>query len=266
MQTIPLYSKDVPLALGHAEHDRPTLDIYEPFGETFHDAAIILLPGGGYEFLSAQEGEGYAGLFQLWGFKCFVCNYRLGSNQYRHPAMLMDAARAVRVVRAHAVEWKINPNKIIIIGSSAGGHLAATLMNHWDEGDQQNEDPVERVSSQPNLGILSYPVLTMKEFAHEGSRLNLLGKEPSETLKHTLSAECQVSAKTPPCFIWHTHEDSCVSVDNVLLYTNALHAAAIPFELHIYQDGGHGLGMKDGVIPWQTDCLTWLRKRLNTSS
>ncbi len=242
--------------------DGPMLDCYEPFGETFTDAAVVMLPGGGYEGLSAQEGEGFAGVFQLWGFRAFVCNYRLGSSGHRHPDMLHDAARAVRYVRAHAADLGVDANKIILIGSSAGGHLAATLLTKWDAGRPDDPDPVERVSSRPDLGVLCYPVITMQEGTHGGSRNNLLGKNPSAELVHALSAECHVTPQTPECFVWHTHADGCVPVANALLFINALHAAGVPFEFHVYQDGDHGLGMKDGH-PWTQDCLNWLRRRLS---
>jgi acetyl esterase/lipase len=241
--------------------DGPTLDCYEPFGETFRDAAVVILPGGGYGFLSPQEGEGFAGIFQLWGFRAFVCNYRLGTQGHRHPLMLHDAARAVRYVRANAAEWGINPQKIILIGSSAGGHLAATLLTQWDAGQPAHADPVERVSSRPDLGVLCYPVITMKAATHAGSRRNLLGENPSPELIEALSAECHVTPETPPCFVWHTHADPGVPVANALAMVNALHAAGVPFEFHVYQDGNHGLGMKDGH-PWVEDCLRWLRRRL----
>lgn len=241
--------------------DGPTLDVYEPFGKTFTDAAVIILPGGGYEYLSAHEGEGFAGVFQLWGFKTFVCNYRLGSQGHRHPDMLQDAARAVRLVRANASAWGIHPNKIVLVGSSAGGHLAATLLTKWDNGQPDHADPVERVSSRPDLGVLCYPVITMMDGTHLGSRENLIGKTPAPELVKTVSAECHVNPQTPGCFVWHTHADGCVPVANALLFVNALHAAGVPFEFHVYQDGDHGLGKKDGH-PWTNDCLTWLSRRL----
>lgn len=253
MKQVPLYSDSVPGA--------PTLDIYEAFGHGFNDAAVIMLPGGGYEILSEQEGEGYAGMFQLWGFKAFVCNYRLGSDGHRHPAMLHDAARAVRLVRANAEEWGINPHKIILVGSSAGGHLAATLLTKWDEGNPASPDAVEHQSSRPDLGVLCYPVISMGKSTHSGSRGNLLGPNPSPELMHDLSAELHVTSDTPPCFVWHTYDDGCVPVAHALLFANALHAAKVPFELHIYQDGDHGLGMKDDH-PWPAPCLAWLKNRL----
>jgi acetyl esterase/lipase len=264
MQTIPLWPDTIPHAKGTSAEDIPTLDIYEPFGTTFSDCAILILPGGGYGGLSSQEGEGFAGVFQLQGFKAFVLNYRLGSSGYRHPVMLADAARALRLVRSRAAADGFDPNKIIIIGSSAGGHLAATLLTKWDAGNPDDPDPIERLSSRPDLGILCYPVITMSEATHAGSRANLLGPDSDPALQEALSAENHVRTDTPPCFVWHTWEDPSVPVANPLLFVSALHRAGVPFECHIYQDGGHGLGMKDGIT-WQTDCLKWLGKRLKTA-
>lgn len=257
MKTIPLWPDETKIDATRL----PTLDIYDPFGTAFSDAAVLIFPGGGYQGLSAQEGEGFAGMFQLWGFKAFVCNYRLGSEGHRHPSLWEDATRALRFIRAHAEEFKINPEKIVVIGSSAGGHLAATLLTKWDEGNPSHQDPVERVSSRPNLGVLCYPVITMGEHTHQGSKRQLLGETPSPELVEELSAELRVTKETPPCFIWHTYQDPAVPVENALFFAGALRNAGVPFELHIYQDGGHGLGMKN-AIPWPEDCWRWLSKRL----
>jgi acetyl esterase/lipase len=265
MQTLPLWSDPPPDAQGTALTDIPTLDIYEPFGSKFADAAIVILPGGGYGSLSAQEGESFAGVFQLQGFKAFVLNYRLGSNGYRHPVMLADAARALRVVRSRAASDGFDPNKIAIIGSSAGGHLAATLLTKWDAGNPSAADPVERVSSRPDLGILCYPVITMGASTHAGSRDNLLGTDSSQAQQDELSAEKHVNASTPPCFVWHTWEDATVPVDNTLLFVAALRQAGVPFECHIYQEGAHGLGMKDD-LHWHEDCLRWLGRRMSKAT
>jgi acetyl esterase/lipase len=264
MHTIPLWSGATPHAKGESPADIPTLDIYEPFGSQFTDAAVLILPGGGYGMLSAQEGEGFAGIFQLHGFKAFVLNYRLGSAGYRHPVMLGDAARALRIVRSRAASDGFHPDKIVVIGSSAGGHLAATLLTKWDVGNPEDPDPIERLSSRPDLGILCYPVITMWESTHGGSRDNLLGDNPSDELLSELSAEEHVNAETPHCFVWHTWEDPSVPVDNAIAFVAALRKAGVPFECHVYQDGGHGLGMKDG-IPWTEDCLRWLARRLKNA-
>ena len=261
MISIPLWPGPAVLAKGTGSRDTPTLDIYEPFGRRFSDAAVLILPGGGYGHLSAQEGEGFAGVFQLHGFHAYVLNYRLGCDGYRHPAMLEDAARAMRLVRSRAASDGFLADKIIVIGSSAGGHLAATLLTKWDEGRPDDKDPVERESSRPDLGVLCYPVITMGLQTHTGSRDNLLGENPPQELVEDLSAEKHVRPTTPPCFVWHTWEDETVPVENALFFVQALRDAGVPFECHIYQDGGHGLGMKDGV-PWTDDCLRWIAKRL----
>lgn len=262
MLSLPLWDGPVPHAKGADAIDVPTLDLYEPFGTRFADTAVLILPGGGYGMLSAQEGEGFAGIFQLQGFKAFVLNYRLGSNGYRHPVMLEDATRALRLVRSRAALDGFDPGKIVVIGSSAGGHLAATLLTKWDAGNPEAPDPVDRLSSRPDLGILCYPVITMGESTHGGSRDNLLGNQPPEELVTGLSAERHVSPTTPPCFVWHTWEDPAVPVDNTLLFVSALRRAGVPFECHIYQDGKHGLGMKDGICWWE-DAIRWLEKRLH---
>ena len=264
-KSLPLWPADsTPHAKGTRPEDIPTLDIYTPFGADFTDAAVLILPGGSYGGLSAQEGEGFAGIFQLLGFKAFVLNYRLGSNGYRHPVMIRDAARALKTVRARAQSDGFDPRKIILIGSSAGGHLAASLLAKWDDGHPGDPDPVERESSRPDLGILCYPVITMGTHTHEGSRANLLGTDPDPRLVSELSIEEQAHAGMPPCFVWHTWEDPAVPVDNTLLFAQALRKAGVPFECHIYQDGGHGLGMKDSH-PWTRDCIRWIEKRLRST-
>lgn len=262
MEIINIHDGTAPGAAGNAAHDNPTLEIYEPFGNDFRDCAVLIFPGGGYEHLSAQEGEGYAGWFQLHGFHAFVLNYRLGSHGYRHPAMLQDAVRAMRIVRSRAEADGFNPSKIVVIGSSAGGHLAATLLTRNDAGNPASPDPVERASSRPDLGILCYPVISMQDSTtHPGSKTNLLGANPDPDLARELSAETGVVADTPPCFLWHTWADGAVPVDNTLLFVAALRKAGVPFECHIYQDGEHGLGMKDGHN-WTMPCLIWLKNRL----
>jgi acetyl esterase/lipase len=261
MLSLPLWPNEIPHALGNSEQDVPTLDVYEPFGDTFRNAAILILPGGGYGMLAAHEGEGFAGFFQLHGFHAFVLNYRLGSAGYRHPVMLKDAARALRTVRSRARTDGFDPNKVVIIGCSAGGHLAATLLTQWDPGQPDATDPIDRESSRPDLGVLCYPVITMGPLTHEGSRDALLGVGASQEQVEALSAERNVRADTPPCFLWHTWEDAAVPVENPLSFAQALRSAGVPFELHVYQEGRHGLGMNDG-IPWSNDCVSWLRRRL----
>ncbi len=178
--------------------------------------------------------------------------------------MLNDAARAVRLVRAKAADWKIDPHRIGIMGSSAGGHLASTLLTRFDAGKPDTEDPIERQSSRPDIGILCYPVITMGEHTHQGSKNNLLGKDPSPELAKLLSNELQVTKETPPCFLFHTYEDTAVPVENSLAFAAALRKAGVPFDLRVYQKGRHGIGLGDKppfahVHPWANDCLFWLK-------
>ena len=257
----PLWENGTPYALGTAAVDIPTLKPYLPDPAKATGAAIVVCPGGGYGGLAPHEGEGYARWFAENGITAFVLTYRLGSNGYRHPVMLMDAARALRTVRADAAKWNVDPQRIGIIGSSAGGHLTSTLLTHFDAGNPAAEDPVERVSSRPDLGILCYAVISMGAFTHEGSRENLLGKTPAPELLEFLSSEKQVTKETPPCFIWHTWEDGGVPVENSLEFARALREKGVPFDLHVFQKGGHGLGLVDPANPhpWAADCLFWLR-------
>jgi acetyl esterase/lipase len=266
MQTpIPLWPDGAPGALGTNATDVPTLTPYFPDATNATGAAMVICPGGGYAHLAPHEGNDYALWLNQHGVTCFVLKYRLGSSGYHHPAMLNDAARAVRLVRAHASDWNIDPHRVGIMGSSAGGHLAATLMTHFDAGDTNASDAIERQSSRPDLGILCYAVISMGEFAHKGSRENLLGKNPSPELVTLLSDELQVTPNTPPCFLWTTFEDKTVPMENTMLFAEALRKNHVPFALHIYQKGGHGMGLKDkppfaNPHPWASDCLFWLKE------
>jgi len=258
----PLWEKSAPGALGSTPFDIPTLKPYLPDPAKATGAAMIICPGGGYGGLAPHEGEGYAKWLSGNGITAFVLKYRLGSHGYRHPVMLQDAARAVRTIRADAAKWKVDPKRVGIIGSSAGGHLASTLLTHFDAGDPNAADPIDRMSSRPDLGVLCYAVITMGPNTHKGSKANLLGKDPAPELVELLSNEKQVTRETPPCFIWHTWEDQSVPVENSLEFARALREKGVPFDLHIYQKGGHGMGLgKAGSPrhPWAADCLYWLR-------
>lgn len=260
-ECIPLWpAGETPGALGTGEAHEPTLSVTLPYGETFLGSAMLILQGGAYRMLATHEGPGYAALFSSYGFTSFVLRYRLSPDGYRHPNMLQDATRAMRWIRANAAKYGVRPNKICVVGSSAGGHLAATLLTKWDKGNPRARDPIERKSSRPDAGILCYPVITMLEKANVGSRENLLGKNFSRKLAESLSAERHVNAQTPPCFLWHTVEDGAVPVENSLDFAAALRAAGVPFEMHIYEKGRHGLGLKDGRS-WTKDCLEWLKLR-----
>lgn len=262
---ISLWPNGAPGALGTNDWDIPTVTPYLPDGTNKTGAAMVICPGGGYAMLAPHEGNDYALWLNQHGVTCFVLKYRLGSHGYRHPFMLEDAARAVRWVRAHAGDYKIDAHRVGIMGSSAGGHLASTLLTHFDAGDTNSSDVIERQSSRPDLGILCYAVITMGNFTHQGSKENLLGANPPPELVQNLSNELQVTPQTPPCFLWTTFEDQTVPMENTLLFAEALRKNQVPFDLHIYEKGGHGMGLKDTPPfphphPWANDCLFWLKE------
>lgn len=266
LQPIPLWESGAPGALGNKDVDTPTITPYLPEPDKATGASIVICPGGAYAGLAQHEGNDYALFLNKYGITCFVLKYRLGTHGYRHPAMLQDAQRAVRLVRSQANKWKIDPEKIGIMGSSAGGHLASTLLTHFDDGNPSASDPVDKLSCRPNLGILCYPVITMGEYTHQGTKNYLLGKNPDPELIKYLSNELQVKTNTPPCFIWHTWEDSAVKVENSLAFAMALRKAGVPFDLHIYQKGPHGMGLKskppfENVHPWANDLLFFLKEQ-----
>ena len=239
----PLWSEGAPAAKGEQAHDIPTLIPLWPEADKATGAAMIICPGGGYGALMMDyEGTHFARWLNEHGVAGFVLKYRLG----RH-------------------EWELNPNKIGILGTSAGGHLAATATVHFDAGDAASKDNINRVSSRPDLAILCYPVITMGEFTHKGSRRNLLGDTPSKELLDMLSCEKQVTRETPPTFIFHTVADKAVPVENALLFASALRRHKAPFDLHIYQEGPHGVGLGSRDYnpakrhPWTKDCTFWLK-------
>jgi len=266
--TFPLWPEGAPGALGKEAKDTPTLTVFLPAAEKATGAAMVICPGGGYAHLADHEGSHYARWLNEQGLAGFVLKYRLGSGGYRHPAMLHDAARAMRTVRARAAEWKLDAKRVGIMGSSAGGHLASTMMTHWDQGNANSAEVVEQQSSRPDLAILCYPVVSLSDtFAHKGSRANLLGTNPPPELLAELSAELQVNKETPPCFIWSTEEDKTVPVENSMALASALRRAGVRFDLHIYERGAHGIGLGNKNFdtatfhPWTRDCEFWLRER-----
>jgi acetyl esterase/lipase len=263
--SFPLWPNGAPGALGHASKDIPTLTPYFPDPSKATGAAMVICPGGGYAMLASHEGKDYARWFNEQGIAGFVLKYRLGSSGYHYPAMFEDVTRAMRIVRAHAKEWNLDPHRIGIIGSSAGGHLASTLLTHFDAGNPDSSDPIERQSSRPDIGILCYAVITLGKFTHQGTKFNLLGADPSPKLVRYLSNELQVTSNTPPCFIWATYEDNVVPAENSLMFAEALRQAHVPFALHIFEKGGHGMGLGSSHWdpahrhPWTRDCLYWLK-------
>jgi acetyl esterase/lipase len=261
---VPLWPHGAPGALGTNATDMPTLTPYLTDATNATGAAMVICPGGGYAMLAPHEGNDYALWLNQHGVTCFVLKYRLGSSGYHHPAQFQDVARAMRWVRAHADDYQLDAHRIGIMGSSAGGHLASTLLTHFDAGHANAIDAIERQSSRPDLGILCYPVISMGEFTHHGSKNNLLGQNPSPEMVELLSNELQVTTNTPPCFIWTTFEDTVVPMENSMLFAEALRKNHVPFDLHVYQKGGHGMGLADKPPfahphPWANDCLFWLK-------
>ena len=222
--------------------------------------AVIICPGGGYAARAFHEGEPVALRLNKAGIAAFVLNYRVDPN--RHPAPLNDAKYAVRYVRLNAAKFNILPDHIGILGFSAGGHLAATLGTHFDTGNPSAVDPLERVSCRPDALILCYAVISFGEYGHKGSMRRLLGENPPPELVRDLSNELQVTPATPPAFLWSTSEDKGVPAKNSLLFAEALAKNSVPYELHVFQRGGHGLGLAEkqpGTDQWAELCCRWLR-------
>ncbi len=220
---------------------------------------VVVCPGGGYRGRAAHEGAPVARWLNSLGIAAFVLDYRVAPN--RHPIPLADAQRAIRTVRHNASAWRIRPDRIGILGFSAGGHLAATAGTHFDPGNVRAADPIERQSSRPDALVLCYAVISFGEFRHDGSMVNLLGPEPPEELRRFLSNELQVTADTPPTFLWHTGDDAGVPVENALLFAGALRRNGVPFALHIFPHGRHGLGLAPDdptVGAWPALCGRWL--------
>jgi acetyl esterase/lipase len=258
---IVLWENGAPNAIGKEPQDIPTLTPFLAPKETATGAAVVVCPGGGYRNLSdVKEGSDVAKWLNSLGISAFVLKYRLGM-RYQQPNQLLDAARALRTVRFRAKEWNLDTKRIGILGFSAGGHLASTLGTHFDAGRADSKDEVERVSSRPDLMILIYPVITMGEFTHKGSKMNLLGEKPSEDLVKLYSNELQVTKETPPTFLVHTMTDATVPVENSLLFLSALRKAGVPFEFHLYEQGPHGFGLAPTnpiLATWADRCADWL--------
>jgi acetyl esterase/lipase len=259
-----LWPSGAPGALGDEPKDKPTLIIYLP--EKPSGAGIVVCPGGGYGHLAMDhEGHQIAEWLNEHGIAAFICDYRHRNKGYGHPAPLQDAQRAIRTVRSRAEEFGVKPDRIGILGFSAGGHLASTAVTHFDAGDAQADDAAMRASSRPDFGILCYPVIAFdRPFTHKGSQRNLLGENASPELVASLSNEKQITEQTPPCFVWHTWEDKGVPPENSLVFYQALVAHKVPAELHIYEKGRHGVGLaKDiaGTSGWPDACIAWLKNR-----
>jgi acetyl esterase/lipase len=260
-----LWSQGAPGALGDTDADRPALRIYPPPEGKVAATAVVVCPGGGYGHLALDhEGSQIAKWLNSLGIAAFVLRYRLGP-QYHHPIELGDAQRALRCVRSKAAEFRVAPDRIGIWGFSAGGHLASTAGTHFDQGNPDAADPIDRVSCRPDFMILAYPVISfVTEYAHKGSLTNLLGASPDPKLMESLSNERQVTPQTPPTFLFHTNEDKGVPAENSVMFYLALRKAGVPAEIHIYERGNHGVGLapKDAILTtWSARLADWLKTR-----
>lgn len=252
-----LWPGGAPGALGKESKDIPTLTPYLP-GKP-NSPAMLLIPGGSYSGIYEGQAEPFALWLREQGIAAFVLRYRLGSAGYRYPAQLQDAVEAMRQIRGQAEKWKIDPQRIGVMGFSAGGHLTSTLINRPEDGDIPGRK--SDVSPRPDLAILCYPVISMITKPHPTSREMLIGKNPDEALIRLTSSEFQARPGLPPCFLWHTLEDKLVPPEHAQLYAAALHQHGVPHEFHLYQDGDHGTGLIGTEHPWFDDLLFWLKAR-----
>ncbi len=260
-KTFPLWEGKAPGALGDEERDRPTLTYYPALGKP--TVAVVVAPGGGYGGLAMNhEGRQVANWFNSIGVSAFVLKYRLGP-RYHNPIELGDAKRAVRLVRTRAKELGLDPNRIGFMGFSAGGHLTSTIATHFDAGDASAADPIDRASSRPDFAILAYPVVSADPaISHKGSFKNLLGDNPDPEQLKDMSNELHVTKDTPPSFLFHTSDDGTVPVLNSVRFYEALVAAHVPAELHIFEHGPHGVGLDLGdpvLAEWPVLLRNWLR-------
>jgi acetyl esterase/lipase len=260
-QTFPLWDKGAPGALGNEEQDIPTLTYYPTRGGI--PTAVVVAPGGGYRNLAMNhEGRQVANWLNALGITAFVLKYRLGP-RYHHPIELGDAQRAIRLVRTRAAEFGVKPDRIGMMGFSAGGHLTSTAETHFDAGDPQASNPIDHTSSRPDFAILCYAVISFTApYSHRGSANLLLGDSPDPKLLEDLSNDLHVTPQTPPTFLFSTSADTAVPAENSVAFYLALHKAGVPAELHIFQKGPHGVGLALGdpaLGEWPALLVHWLR-------
>jgi len=263
--TVLLWPNGAPGALGNDASDKPALTVYLPWDKPVSRTGVVVCPGGGYGMLANNhEGRQVANWLNSLGIAAFVLKYRLGP-RYHHPIELGDAQRAIRMVRAQAALYGVAPDRIGILGFSAGGHLASTAATHFDAGDSGSSDPIEHAGSRPDFLVLGYPVISFTTaYTHQGSLKNLLGENPDPKLVQNLSNELQVTATTPPTFLFHTNQDQGVPSENSVLFYLALRKAGVPAELHIFEKGPHGVGLAladPALSLWPTLLANWFRER-----
>jgi acetyl esterase/lipase len=262
-----LWPDGAPGAKGDAAGDKPTLTIYLPPQEKATGASIVICPGGGYGALAMDhEGHQIAQWLSSFGVAGFIVKYRHRNSGagYGHPVPLQDAQRAIRTVRSRAQEWGVDPNRIGVLGFSAGGHLASSTATHFQESFGEPKDKIDRVSCRPDFAVLIYPVIAFGEpFTHVGSQKNLLGPNADPALVEKMSNEKQVTPQTPPTFLLHTWEDKAVPAENSIYFYLALRKAKVPAELHLFPKGQHGFGLGPKVgaaSAWPALCQKWMEE------
>lgn len=261
-ETVYLWEKGSKNDLPTEESERPRLDIYIPQQQANNRRCIVVCPGGGYYGIAEDhEGKQVAELFTQQGIVAAVLFYR--HRTHRHPAPYADACRAMRIMRKNAATYQIDPAKIAIMGFSAGGHLASTVSTQPDLYKDPLDDLAASIPARPDRVILGYPVISLGEFAHTGSRDNLLGKDADPSLVKQLSNNLQVTAQTPPAFLFHTADDAGVPVQNSLLFAEACVRNKVPVEMHIFPNGRHGVGLAQNdahLKIWPQNLLNWLER------
>lgn len=255
-----LWPDGAPGATGTTPKDKPSITVHLAPADKANGAAVLICPGGGYgALMMSYEGHDIAKWLNDQGVAGIVLKYRIAP--YKHPAPMLDGQRAMRMIRLHAAEWKLDPQRIGVMGFSAGGHVASTLGTHYDTGKADAKDPIDQQSCRPNFQCLVYPVISMGSKGHGGSRANLLGGSPSPELITLMSNETQITKDTPPAFLVHSTTDKVVSVDNSEMFYDAMKAKGIPAEFLKLTKGDHGLGCGKGAEweEWQTKFSAWMK-------
>ncbi len=262
VHTLPLWSENSAHNVPVPHRDRPLLEVYLPAGHAADTArpAVVVCPGGGYGHLAPHEGPDVAEFFAAHGIPAIVVWYRVAPNRF--PAPFADVCRALRLVRAHAFQWGIDPQRLALMGFSAGGHLVATVGTQPDLYREPEDDLACVHGARPDRLILAYPVISMLHEHHEGSAQNLLGPDPAPELRQQFSNDLHVSPQTPPTFLFHTADDKAVPVSNSLRFAAACAQSKVPFELHVFPHGSHGVGLaanNPALAPWTGLLLGWLK-------
>ncbi|MCU0711451.1 MAG: alpha/beta hydrolase [Pirellula sp.] len=263
--TLKLWENGAPGATGTEAKDIPMAIVHLPSAKS-PTAALVICPGGGYGGLAmGHEGTEIAKWANEAGMAAIICDYRHRGKGYGHPAPLIDAQRAIRLVRANAEQWNIDPNRVGILGFSAGGHLVSTVLTKFDSGDANASDPIAQQSSKPNFGVMAYPVILFGHpRGHRGSEVNLLGPQATKEELAAFQSDLNVTKDTPPAFLFHTQEDTGVPPENALAFYSAMVKNGVPGELHIYEKGPHGVGLGRniaGTQDWSNALLRWLTAR-----